>query len=541
MTVDFDESLVLIQSRFNSSRLPGKALLPIEGIPVVVLTALRAANTGKEVLVLTSSEPTDDEVCKALERREIKYFRGSLDNVLERFHCALANQPKRRIVFRLTADNVVPDGTFLDDMENEFRRLDVDILSCASKVSNLPYGISAEVFRVEKLAEAFGGAETDYDREHVTPYIYRHGTHAVFQSSKYRGLSNFRVTIDTLDDYISVKSLFTDVADVVNEPMSSLLRNFGKMKYRPYYESAVKPMTLGTAQFGLDYGITNKAGKTKKQDAIEIVKIAITEGVEYIDTAAAYGGSESVIGDALRGGWSNRVKVITKLRPFNNDEYADEKSWSLAVRNSFLQSSVNLNSRKIDTLMLHRASNLLVAPIVKELLNIRGEGLVERIGVSVQSPEELELALEHEFVAVVQMPFNILDYRWDKAIAKLQGVKKRRELIVHARSALLQGLLCSKDEKDWKRAGIDNHREIVDWLESKFKQHEKMSVSDLCIGYVNSQSWVDSVVVGVDSISNLYPNLQSVSMFTLSDSALQDIDRSRPKVSAQSLNPSTWN
>lgn len=540
MTTKSDKSLVLIQSRFNSTRLPGKALLPIEGVPLVVLAALRAANTGKDVLVLTSKEILDDEICMVLEKYNIRYFRGSLDNVLERFYQSVADQPDQKIIFRLTADNVLPDGDFLDEMEVCFRGAGVDIMSCTPTISKLPYGVSAEIFMVKKLREAFENAKTEHDREHVTPYIYRNGTYAGFQSDKFRCFSNLRVTIDTLDDYISVKMLFKGIADIVNQSMCSLLHNFHRMKYKPHCEPAIKPMTLGTVQFGFDYGITNKTGKTKKQEAIEIVKIAITEGVEYIDTAAAYGESESVLGEALRDGWGGRVKVITKLFPFDKKACSDEDYWALAVRNSVLQSLFNLKLAKIDILMLHRADHILMRPIVNEILNLRERGLIGEVGVSVQNAKELDIALEHEFVKAIQMPFNILDYRWDDSVAKIQNVKKSRKLMIFARSSLLQGLLCSNSEDDWRRAGVQNSREIVQWLESKLKKYNRTSVSDLCIGYVNSQSWIDSVVIGIDSKSNLYSNLQSISMPPLGESALIDINRTRPRVNLESLDPSTW-
>ena len=229
-----DRSLVLIQSRFNSKRLPGKALFPIEGVPIVALVALRASNTGKEVLVLTSNEPSDDEVCKVLEKFNIKYFRGSLYNVLERFNEALLTQPDERIIFRLTADNVLPDGAFLDELEIQFRSNEIEIMSCSPKLSNLAYGISAEVMRVKSIREAFNNSENEFDKEHVTPYIHRNGKHLPFHSKNFIGYSNFRVTIDTYDDYISVKSLFKDVENVVNEPMFSLMHKFSKMQYRPF-------------------------------------------------------------------------------------------------------------------------------------------------------------------------------------------------------------------------------------------------------------------------------------------------------------------
>jgi spore coat polysaccharide biosynthesis protein SpsF (cytidylyltransferase family)/aryl-alcohol dehydrogenase-like predicted oxidoreductase len=534
------KSIVLIQARFNSSRLPGKALFHIEGIPVVVLAALRAGNTGKNVVVVTSDEPADDEICKALEKYKIKYFRGSLNDVLDRFFHALAEESSERIVFRLTADNVLPDGAFLDEMESEFIKSDADIMHCLPRISNLPYGLSAEVTRVKHIREAFRQAKDSYDREHVTPYIYRKRKVHVFKSRRFMGFKNFRVTIDNYVDYVCVKSLFSSINDVVSESIPSLMSNFSKMKYRPYYEPSLKPMTLGTVQLGLNYGITNLNGMVSKEVATEIIRISITEGVEYIDTAAAYGLSEAVIGEALSGGWLSRVKLITKIRPFSSDEFSDQRSWSMALRNSFYKSCINLRTSKIDVLMFHRYNNSSMHPLYSEVLQLKKEGLISEIGVSVESPEELKAVLANNNFTFVQLPFNILDPRWSELISDVQNARIERNLTVHARSSLLQGLLCSEVDSHWLKAGIDNHREVIEWLSATYKKFEKMSVSDLCIGYVNSQSWIDSVVIGVDSISNLYSNLQSVSMPFISEENLALIEHSRPFVNSSSLNPSTW-
>ena len=83
------------------------------------------------------------------------------------------------------------------------------------------------------------------------------------------------------------------------------------MRYQSLLNPCKKPMTLGTAQFGMDYGITNSNGQVHLDDAIEIIRSAIAEGIEYIDTAAAYGNSDKVIGEALSEGWSSRVKIIS--------------------------------------------------------------------------------------------------------------------------------------------------------------------------------------------------------------------------------------
>jgi aryl-alcohol dehydrogenase-like predicted oxidoreductase len=89
-------------------------------------------------------------------------------------------------------------------------------------------------------------------------------------------------------------------------------------------------------------------------------------------------------------------------------------------------------------------------------------------------------------------------------------------------------------------AGVDNSGDIISWLEIKYKQHEKMSIADLCISYVNSQEWIDSVVIGIDSEKNLFSNLQSISMPLMSNEALDDLTSSRPFVNAKALNPAIW-
>jgi spore coat polysaccharide biosynthesis protein SpsF (cytidylyltransferase family)/aryl-alcohol dehydrogenase-like predicted oxidoreductase len=539
---DIKSSIVLIQSRLSSSRLPGKALLPIKGYPMVVLAALRAANTGKNVFVVTSNDESDDDLCETLDRYGIPYHRGSLNNVLERFYTFLLGQDDEILVFRLTADNVLPDGKLLDEMEREFILSDVEILNCVPEVSDMPYGVSAELTTAKALKDAYEHATDDIDKEHVTPYIYNHKKSKVFNSRNVRGYNNLRVTVDTFDDYVSVKSLFNDSSDVINESIQSLISNFRNMKFRPYYERPKKPMTLGTVQFGLNYGITNRDGQVSNDEAIDIIRHAATEGVEYIDTAAAYGESEEVIGRALLGGWARRVKVITKLFPFENKSCRDceEVYWRLAVRNSVLNSCVNLQCSTIDTLMLHRAEQLNNSQIVEELITLKVEGVIENIGVSVQSPRELEATLRNDNVSVIQIPFNILDYRWDNLIESIRVIKKKRSLIIHARSALLQGLLCSNENDKWESVGISNSKEILDWLNKKYKEHFKMSVSDLCICYVNSQDWIDSVVVGVETKQNLFSNLKSVSMPLLCEDALNDIRSTRPRVVETTLDPSTW-
>ncbi len=534
--------IVLIQSRLSSSRLPGKALLPIGDLPMVVLAAKRAANTGLDVRVLTSVDPSDDAICEHLKKHGVGYYRGSLDNVLKRFNDALESYDDITKVFRLTADNVLPDGAMLDEMEAVFDNLNVDILGCDSVKSFMPYGVSAELTTVSWIRNAFKNTKDAYDIEHVTPYIYRHGVGSYFSSKIIRGPQNLRVTIDSLDDYLSVRTLFDGSKNPCNESINSLINNFLRMKYRPHYKPASKKMTLGGVQFGIDYGITNDGGIVSENESISIIRKAITEGIEYIDTAAAYGSSEQVISKALKGGWSNRVKVITKLFPFSDEELKENHGACLSrmVRNSFLQSCVNLRVDHLDTLMLHRAEHLNYPLIYSELRKLKEEELIKHIGVSVQSPQELSFVLQYKDISLIQLPYNILDYRWEKMVGVIKQEREQRDLTIHARSSMLQGLLCSDDLNKWLKVGIENPSAIVSWLKEKYMQHDKLSVSDLCIGYVNSQDWIDSVVIGVDNEKNLLSNLQSISMPLMSNEVITDLSASRPRINVSTLDPANW-
>jgi aryl-alcohol dehydrogenase-like predicted oxidoreductase len=138
------------------------------------------------------------------------------------------------------------------------------------------------------------------------------------------------------------------------------------------------------------------------------------------------------------------------------------------------------------------------------------------------------------------LPFNIFDYRWNNLVDKVLAVKKKRNLIIHARSSLLQGLLCSNNSTNFLKAGISNYKDVIKFLKIYYKKYQRTSVADLCLGYANSQHWIDSVVVGVRSISNLYSNIKSISMPSLTDNCLKDINKERPKIHEQSLNPRLW-
>lgn len=536
-------SVIVLQARTNSSRLPGKVMLPIKGFPLVVLAAKRAGNTGRSVIVATSRESSDDGLVALLQSYDLKYFRGSLENTLDRIVKALVAHDDQTIVFRLTADNVFPDGALLDELENEFLDKGIEYLCCNGEGSGVPYGMSVEVTRLSNLREAAERCTSVHDQEHVTPYIIRkHG--AVF-FEKYKSLKkgHYRCTIDCLDDYISIQKIFSDVIEPVQESSFELVRRLEHIPLQPFASAPTPRLVLGTAQLGGDYGIANTTGQPNLLQCQQLLKTAITNGVIYLDTASAYGNSEAMIGSSLKGGWEGRAKVITKLSPLQDCP----QDMPGSVLNAFVDASIYkscsaLRMQKIDVLMLHRAAHLSDwnGGVWQRLLEHKASGLIGELGASVQSPEELSKVLNNSEIRYIQLPFNLLDWRWDSVIPTILSIKAKRKLTIHVRSTLLQGLLPSLDDGHWLRANVDEPASIKKWLSNQANVCQRDCIADLCFSYVNALKWIDGIVIGMESMSQLIENINYLNLQPLNEYQIEMVQNSRPKLAESTLNPALW-
>ena len=302
-------------------------------------------------------------------------------------------------------------------------------------------------------------------------------------------------------------------------------------------------MVLGTAQFGLTYGIVNTNGQPTQHQVNTLVRIAVANGVQYFDTASAYGESEQVLGKALSGGWESRATIITKLSPLADcPADAPINLVKAYVEQSIYKSCHALRMISLDVLMLHRAQQLTAwqGAAWQMLCDLKQQNIVRRLGVSVQSPEEALSALDFEAIEFIQLPFNILDYRWDVVIEKIIQVREYRSLIVHARSALLQGLLATSRMDLWQRACCQNAAEVIEWLQSKADKYTTGDVVDLSLRYVFSQPWIDGVVIGVETKEQLIDNLVKTNGGNWADGVVSSIVADRPRVPAETLNPAEW-
>lgn len=532
---------MILQARTNSSRLPGKVLLPLGGVPVVVLAAKRAGNTGLEVLVATSTEESDDALVRVLESHDIPFFRGSLNDTLARFVAALDGRDEEDVVVRLTADNVLPDGEMLQDLVEFYIEGKQAYLCCNGFDSGLPYGASAEVTQVKYLREAGMEAVDEHDREHVMPYIVRkHGKNFYlgYRSLRQGGL---RATIDSLDDYLSMEQAFKDVVDPVEVSMRDLIFKLKNSCFQSSLVVPVEKMVFGAVQLGIDYGIANKKGRPKFEDARFLLKMAIANGVSCIDTARAYGKSERIIGKALGGGWSSRVKIVSKVQPFS-EEVMTSSSARDFVKASIFQSLWELDVRSLDVLLFHRYSDMQLADRagLKQALDFVKQGVVGRLGVSVQDVAELHQALQNPLIQHIQLPCNLLDHRWDDVEDPIADAKCNRPLTIHVRSSLLQGLFASDDPQHWRRANVQDYTNVRDWMKLSAIELNRSSVVDLCLAYTRGLPWVDGVVVGMEDISQLMENISLFSRAPLLSNEVDFIRKTRPILGEDTLNPANW-
>lgn len=300
---------------------------------------------------------------------------------------------------------------------------------------------------------------------------------------------------------------------------------------------------LGTAQLGMPYGRTNDLPPPSPEACVRIVRTAVGAGAAWLDTARAYGESERRIGPALRDGWAERVRVATKLHPLDHlVEDAPDGAVRDAVDASVFRSCRELGLRTVDTLLLHRAHHRTShgGRVWARLRELRDDGVVGRLGVSVQSVDEARAALADGEVKQVQLPFNLLDWRWrEGGIDRMAA--ERPDVTVHARSALLQGLLASTGPEPWPALAEDYRpAEIVDTLARLAWELGRDGAPDLCLAYVRAQPWIGGVVVGIASHGQLLENLRAFDTAPLSAEACAMVEAAVGRVPATLLNPALW-
>ena len=204
-------NLAILQARMSSTRLPGKVLAPVLGKPMIArqVERLRRSHHIDHLLVATSTDPSDDPLAQACAAMGVAVFRGDLNDVLGRFCGALGAYPEATAVIRLTADCPLADWTVIDDLIARHHAQDADYSSNTLPERTYPHGLDAEVIRPQALLRADRESCDPYEREHVTPFVYRRPQeHRIAGLSRTPSLAHLRWTVDFPQDLAFVREVY---------------------------------------------------------------------------------------------------------------------------------------------------------------------------------------------------------------------------------------------------------------------------------------------------------------------------------------------
>ena len=270
----------------------------------------------------------------------------------------------------------------------------------------------------------------------------------------------------------------------------------------------ISKICLGTAQYGLDYGINNQSGKPSELDIFEILDYANLCGISNLDSAESYGSALEVIGRYT----SDRG---TKFR-INSKFSSVDKS----LRENLEHTLVKLNCDSINIFYFHDYEQFNANPkFHRQIIDLKKDALITQIGLSIYDNSEFSTACKYDFVDVIQFPFNILDNVSQRGEIIESAVRAGKQL--HARSIYLQGLFFMASKSIPKKLSP-----LLPYLEQlkQIASNENISIGQMALNYVLQNENIDFAIIGVDSLEQLKQNIE-FSKHVLSGEVIQAIER----------------
>jgi spore coat polysaccharide biosynthesis protein SpsF len=200
---------IYVQARMGSTRLPGKVLKPILGKPMLafLIERLKQVKEADALAILTTNDPADDVIVDFCKQIGVLCYRGSQEDVLARYY-AVALQRHPDAIVRITADCPLIDPDVVDLVIRTYRNLNYDYIS-NSFVTTYPRGLDTEIFSFKALERAFFEAHDPAEREHVTPYLYRHPEKFSLKNmASPQHFGHHRWTVDTPEDFLLIRYIF---------------------------------------------------------------------------------------------------------------------------------------------------------------------------------------------------------------------------------------------------------------------------------------------------------------------------------------------
>ena len=251
-------------------------------------------------------------------------------------------------------------------------------------------------------------------------------------------------------------------------------------------------LAIGTVQFGINYGINNKNGIPSDFDISEIFDLSIKNNIKYLDTSISYGNSEERISKLA----NNKFNIITKSNNVKNSE---------ELSSSILTSLSSLKTESVYGFLFHNSDNLIDNhDLWSTLVKFKNENKVNKIGYSIYDTNQIDYLLDKGFIPdIVQLPYSLLDRKFEKYFMKL----KKLGTEIHVRSVFLQGLYFMNNKKlPEKLLPLKKYLEIIDSVCKDLN----ISIGELALNFVNENKFIDKIIMGVDSSTQLNQNIQMI-------------------------------
>lgn len=256
----------------------------------------------------------------------------------------------------------------------------------------------------------------------------------------------------------------------------------------------LQQLTLGTVQFGLNYGVSNSVGKVNPKEVESILDFASENGISELDTAVAYGDSEFILGKLING----RFKVSTKLPKLDLENQKNAREWTKSQIEASLE---RLNVNQIETLFLHDVSVLFspkASEIYETIQDFRSKGTIRKFGLSIYNHHDLEKIPSYVEYNRIQCPINVFDRSLESSgwldSLHLKGIE------IQARSIFLQGILLMK--KETRPTYFSKWSGLFEKWDKTIEMNQ-ISPTLLCILFIKTLTKVSNVVFGVESKNQL--------------------------------------
>lgn len=205
------KNVVIMQARVNSSRLKAKVLKEIKGKTILEhdIERIKQAKKVDEIIIATTKNRVDDAIVDVAKKCGVRYFRGSEDDVLERYYQAAKEFDVQHII-RITSDCPLIDPFIIDEVIQKYEEMNPDIITNVPnewEKMTYPRGLDLEIFSFDWLEKAYLEATSKYDREHVSPYIYDNAKERYYHRYS-KDYSKYRWTLDTPEDWQVIEKIY---------------------------------------------------------------------------------------------------------------------------------------------------------------------------------------------------------------------------------------------------------------------------------------------------------------------------------------------